>query len=87
VTPLTRFSATFTSWQAKGKGTVLNFAIGASYAHPYTQPDLTKARRIGTDPRRVDVDFPDWMVGSLDREARRVGVTRPSLIKLWLADL
>ncbi len=48
--------------------------------------DLSKARRVGTDARRVNVDFPAWMVESLDREARRLGVTRQSLIKLWLAD-
>ena len=48
--------------------------------------DLSKARRIGTDAKRVNVDFPAWMVESLDREARRLGVTRQSLIKLWLAD-
>ena len=50
------------------------------------QLDLKKARRIGTDAKRVNVDFPAWMVESLDREARRLGVTRQSLIKLWLAD-
>jgi hypothetical protein len=50
------------------------------------QLDLNKARRVGTDPRRVNVDFPAWMVDSLDREAHRMGVTRQSLIKLWLAD-
>ncbi len=50
------------------------------------QLDLSKARRVGTDPKRVNVDFPAWMVDSLDREARRLGVTRQSLIKLWLAD-
>jgi hypothetical protein len=50
------------------------------------QLDLSKACRIGTDARRVNVDFPAWMVDSLDREARRLGVTRQSLIKLWLAD-
>lgn len=50
------------------------------------QLDLGKARRIGTDAKRVNVDFPAWMVDSLDREARRMGVTRQSLIKLWLAD-
>jgi hypothetical protein len=50
------------------------------------QLDLRKARRVGTDARRVNVDFPAWMVDSLDREARRLGVTRQSLIKLWLAD-
>jgi hypothetical protein len=48
--------------------------------------DLGKARRVGTDAKRVNVDFPAWMVVSLDREARRLGVTRQSLIKLWLAD-
>jgi hypothetical protein len=48
--------------------------------------DLSKARRIGTDPKRVNVDFPAWMVDSLDGEARRLGVTRQSLIKLWLAE-
>jgi hypothetical protein len=50
------------------------------------QLDLGKARRAGTETKRVNVDFPAWMVGSLDREARRMGVTRQSLIKLWLAD-
>lgn len=50
------------------------------------QLDLTKARRVVTNPKRVNVDFPGWMVESLDREARRTGVTRRSLIKLWLAD-
>lgn len=50
------------------------------------QLDLAKARRVGTDPKRVNVDFPGWMVDSLDREAHRMGVTRQSLIKLWLAD-
>ena len=50
------------------------------------QLDPAKARRVGTDPKRVNVDFPGWMVDSLDREAHRMGVTRQSLIKLWLAD-
>jgi hypothetical protein len=48
--------------------------------------DLSKAKRVGNDPQRVNVDFPLWMVKSLDREAQRLGVTRQSLIKLWLAD-
>ena len=50
------------------------------------QLDLSKARRVGTAAKRVNVDFPAWMVDSLDREARRLGVTRQSLIKLWLAE-
>jgi hypothetical protein len=48
--------------------------------------DLRQARRIGTDAKRVNVDFPAWMMDSLDCEARRLGVTRQSLIKLRLAD-
>jgi hypothetical protein len=48
--------------------------------------DLSKARRAGNDAKRVNVDFPIWMVRSLDKEAHRLGVTRQSLIKLWLAD-
>jgi hypothetical protein len=47
---------------------------------------LGEARRVGIGPKRVNVDFPSWMVDSLDHEARRLGVTRQSLIKLWLAD-
>ena len=50
------------------------------------QLDLTKARRVGTQAKRVNVDFPNWMVQSIDREADRLGVTRQSLIKMWLAD-
>ena len=48
--------------------------------------DLSKARRPGQQPRRVNVDFPEWMIGSLDREAKRLGVTRQSIIKVWLAE-
>jgi hypothetical protein len=48
--------------------------------------DLKSARRPGREQKRVNVDFPAWMVNSLDREASRIGVTRQSLIKLWLAD-
>ncbi|MGK2872746.1 MAG: type II toxin-antitoxin system BrnA family antitoxin [Alphaproteobacteria bacterium] len=48
--------------------------------------DISRARRPGLDAKRVNVDFPVWMVQRLDREARRLGVTRQSLIKLWLAE-
>jgi hypothetical protein len=48
--------------------------------------DLTAARRPGREQRRVNVDFPAWMVESLDREAKRLGVTRQSIIKVWIAD-
>ena len=43
------------------------------------------ARRPNKEIKRVNVDFPVWMVESLDREARRLGVTRQSVIKVWLA--
>ena len=48
--------------------------------------DLTKARRINQEARRVNVDFPNWMVEALDKEARRLGVARQSVIKVWLAE-
>jgi hypothetical protein len=48
--------------------------------------DESRARRPGIEAKRVNVDFPVWMVRSIDKEARRLGVTRQSLIKLWLAE-
>ena len=48
--------------------------------------DLPAARRPGLEQRRVNVDFPSWMIESLDREARRLGVTRQSVIKIWIAE-
>ena len=48
--------------------------------------DLTKASRPGRQVKRVNVDFPGWMVESLDREAQRLGVTRQSIIKIWIAE-
>ena len=48
--------------------------------------DLSKAKRVLQEQRRVNVDFPTWMIDSLDREASRLGVTRQSVIKVWLAE-
>jgi hypothetical protein len=48
--------------------------------------DLLKARRPLQAQKRVNVDFPTWMIEGLDKEARRVGVTRQSIIKVWLAE-
>lgn len=48
--------------------------------------DLKNAKRPGLDHKRVNVDFPSWMVKSLDNEARRLGVTRQSVIKVWIAE-
>jgi len=48
--------------------------------------DLSKSQRSMQKQKRVNVDFPSWMVESLDKEASRVGVTRQSIIKVWLAE-
>ena len=48
--------------------------------------DLSKAKRVLQEQRRVNVDFPTWMIDSLDREAGKLGVTRQSVIKVWLAE-
>lgn len=48
--------------------------------------DLDRARRPGEEQKRVNVDFPAWMVERLDREARRLGVPRQSVIKVWIAE-
>lgn len=48
--------------------------------------DWSKARRPNVEARRVNVDFPAWVVERLDREAQRLGVTRQSLIKMWIAE-
>lgn len=48
--------------------------------------DLSTARRVNREQKRVNVDFPSWVVESLDREAARMGVTRQSIIKVWLVE-
>jgi hypothetical protein len=48
--------------------------------------DLSKAKRVQQAQKRVNVDFPTWMIDSLDREASKMGVTRQSVIKVWLAE-
>ena len=48
--------------------------------------DLTATRRQRLEQKRVNVDFPIWMVEQLDQEANRLGVTRQSIIKVWLAE-
>jgi hypothetical protein len=48
--------------------------------------DLSRAKRVLQEQKRVNVDFPTWMIESLDREAGRLGVTRQSIIKVWLAE-
>lgn len=46
----------------------------------------SKAKRPLLDQKRINVDLPTWMIHSLDLEARRVGVTRQSIVKMWLSE-
>ena len=48
--------------------------------------DMATVTRPNKEQKRVNVDFPVWMVESLDREAQRLGVTRQSIIKVWIAE-
>ncbi|KYC40954.1 CopG family transcriptional regulator [Scytonema hofmannii PCC 7110] len=48
--------------------------------------DMSQARRPAHEQKRVNVDFPVWMIEALDYEARRLGVTRQSIIKVWIAE-
>lgn len=48
--------------------------------------DLDNIKHVNRKQKRVNVDFPIWMVESLDQEAERVGVTRQAIIKMWLAE-
>ena len=48
--------------------------------------DISKARRPEQEQKRVNVDFPLWMISLLDKEAKRLGVPRQSIIKVWLAE-
>jgi len=50
---------------------------------PYLK--LAKAERPGHELKRVNVDFPVWLLEKIDLEANRLGVPRQSLIKVWLA--
>jgi hypothetical protein len=48
--------------------------------------DLSTVKRPNQMQKKVNVDFPTWMINSLDKEAHRIGVTRQSIIKVWLAE-
>ncbi len=48
--------------------------------------DLTKSIRPALISKRVNVDFPDWMIQLLDKESKRLGITRQSIIKFWIAE-
>lgn len=48
--------------------------------------DMSRAKRTNEESKRVNVDFPAWMIHSLDKEASRLGVTRQSIIKVWISE-
>ena len=48
--------------------------------------DTSKVKMINEEPKRINIDFPTWMVRSLDKEARHIGVSRQAIIKMWLAE-
>ncbi len=48
--------------------------------------ELSKAKRPEQEQKRVNVDFPLWMIQQLDKEAKRLGVPRQSIIKVWVAE-
>jgi len=47
---------------------------------------LKNIQNLKTETRKVNVDFPEWVIESLDREAKKIGVTRQSIIKVWIAE-
>jgi biotin operon repressor len=48
--------------------------------------DISKIRRPGHEQKRINVDFPVWMIHCLDKVAKRLGVPRQSIIKVWVAE-
>ena len=48
--------------------------------------DMSSIRRPGVEPRRVNVDFPEWMIEKLDWQSRLIGVSRQALVKLWISE-
>jgi len=47
---------------------------------------LKDVKKLKTETKKVNVDFPEWVIESLDREAKKIGVTRQSIIKVWIAE-
>ncbi len=51
-----------------------------------SQLDFSKARRVNQEFKRVNIDFPVWVVGQLDKQSKRLGITRQALVKVWIAE-
>ena len=47
---------------------------------------LKDVKRLKTETKKVNVDFPEWIIESLDQEAKKIGVTRQSIMKVWIAE-
>jgi macrodomain Ter protein organizer (MatP/YcbG family) len=47
---------------------------------------LKDIKELKTQTKKVNVDFPEWVIESLDKEAKKIGVTRQSIIKVWIAE-
>jgi hypothetical protein len=50
------------------------------------QADLSKTTRPNQKQKRVNEDFPIWMIQALDKESKRIGVPRQAIIKMWLSE-
>ena len=48
--------------------------------------DWSRAKPLNQEPQRVNIDFPKWVVAKLDKESKRLGVTRQALVKIWIAE-
>ena len=48
--------------------------------------DFSRARRVNQEPKRVNIDFPAWVVENLDKHSKRLGITRQALVKVWIAE-
>ncbi|MFN2355324.1 MAG: type II toxin-antitoxin system BrnA family antitoxin [Desulfopila sp.] len=48
--------------------------------------DFSKARRVNQEAKRVNIDFPAWVVKDLDKHSKRLGITRQALVKVWIAE-
>ncbi|WP_321971740.1 type II toxin-antitoxin system BrnA family antitoxin [Paratractidigestivibacter sp.] len=47
---------------------------------------VESGRKTRKRPKRVNVDFPQWMIEELDRAAERLAINRQAVIKTWIAD-
>ena len=48
--------------------------------------DLSGSRRVNQETKRVNIDFPVWVVGQLDKQSKRLGISRQALVKVWIAE-